>query len=179
MKQNKISDKFHAISGKIFPLHGRWLVVSSIVFVVAIIGTGSYYITQHKLKLTEAESPKTVQAVQLNKELVNKAVEIKANDTVEKISDDELSLYSTMHKMINTKIVAEDGKIWGEIEITPDKCSKLIAEVTKSKYPDKETLLQFLERWKDNNFKSGVNEHNYLWDGLGGTIGKAKDMRTE
>ncbi|MBZ9609287.1 DUF6241 domain-containing protein [Clostridium estertheticum] len=175
MKQNKVSDKFHAISGKIFPLHGRWLVVSSIALVLAIIGAGSYYITQHKL--TETESPKTVQAVQLNKELANKAVEIKANDTVEKISDDELSLYSTMHKMINSKIVAEDGKIWGEIEITPDKCNQLIAKVTKTKYPDKATLLQFLERWKDNNFKSGVDEHNYLWDGLGGTIGKAKDMR--
>ena len=175
MKQNKISDKFHAISGKIFPLHGRWLVVSSIGLVVAIIGTGSYYITQHKL--TQVESTKTVQAVQLNKELANKPVEIKSNDTTQKISDGELVLYGTMHKMINTKIVAEDGKIWGEVEITPDKCNQLITEVTKSKYPDKATLLQFLERWKDNNFKSGVDEHNYLWDGLGGTIGKASKMR--
>jgi hypothetical protein len=82
-----------------------------------------------------------------------------------------------MHKMINTKIVAEDGEIWGEIAITTNKCNQLITEVTDSGYPDKATLLQFLTLWKDNDFANGVNEHNYLWDGLHGTIGKAKALR--
>ena len=98
------------------------------------------------------------------------------NDTASN-SDEEVAVYNTMHKMINTKIVAEDGKIWGEVEITPDKCDQLITEITKSGYYDKATLLEFLTRWKNNNFISGVDEHNYLWDGLNGTIGKAKSLR--
>ena len=88
-----------------------------------------------------------------------------------------MAVYNKMHKMINTKIVAEDGKIWGEVGITPEKCQALIKEVTKSGYSDKDTLLQFLNRWKDNDFNSGVDEHNYLWDGLNGAIGKAESLK--
>jgi len=159
-----------------YRLKGKWLVVSSIALVFAILGAGGYY-TQHKL--AKEESPKVVQAVQIKKESVNKVVAIKQkqNDSVQGISDEELVVYNTMHKMINTKIVAEDGKIWGEEAITTERCNKLITEVTNSGYPDKVTLLQFLTRWKDKNFVSGVNEHNYLWDGLRGTIGKAKSLR--
>ncbi len=157
-----------------YKLKGKWLVVSSIALVFAILGAGGYY-TQHKL--VKEESPKVVQAVQIKKDPVTKVVEIKQNVSTEGISDEELVVYNTMHKMINTKIVAEDGKIWGEELITTDRCNQLITEVTNSGYPDKGTLLQFLTRWKDKDFVSGVNEHNYLWNGLNGTIGKAKSLR--
>ena len=180
MKDYKWSDKFLGVVGKIFPLRGKGIAVCSLSLVLVIMGTGSYFITQHKL--AELESPKMVQASQIkkaavSKAVVTKAVLIKQNNATEGISNEEIKIYNTMHKMINTKIVAEDGKIWGEIEITPEKCQVLIAEVTKSGYPDKDTLVQFLTRWKDNNFNSGVDEHNYLWDGLDGTIGKAKSLR--
>ncbi|MCB2293536.1 DUF6241 domain-containing protein [Clostridium algoriphilum] len=167
-----------------YRLQGKWLVVSSIALVIAIMGAGGYY-SQHKLD--KQGSPKVVQAVQIKKDPVikdsvkkdstKKVVAIKQNSSTEGISDSELAVYNTMHKMINTKIVAEDGKIWGEDVITTDKCNELVNEITDSAYPDKVTLLQFLSRWKDNNFASGVNEHNYLWDELNGTIGKAKSLR--
>jgi len=180
MKHNKMSEKFLGLIGKVFPLHGTWLAVCSVLLVVIIIGTGSYFIKQQEL--SQVENPKVVQASQIKKEVVkkisvSKAVVIKQNDTSKEISSQEEAVYNTMHKMINTKIVAQDGKIWGEVEITPEKCQVLITEVTKSSYTDKDTLLQFLNRWKDNDFKSGVDEHNYLWDGLDGTIGKAKSLR--
>jgi len=159
---------------KKYKLTGKWLVVSSITLVIAIIAAGGYY---SKHKLIEQKSPKVVQAVQIKKILVNKPAVIKQNDESKEISDEESVVYNTMHKMINTKIVAQDGKIWGEIEITTDRCNKLIKEVTNSGYPDKATLLQFLYRWKDKNFFNGVEEHNYLWDGLNGMIGKAKALR--
>lgn len=174
MKQFKMGGKFLETCGKLFARRGMWLTIGSILLVFIITGTGGFYISQHKLN--EEGSPKIVQAVQI-KQIDTKQVVIRKNDNTQKITDEELVVYNTMHKMINTKIVAEDGKIWGEVDITTDKCNKLINEVSKSGYPDKTTLLQFLSRWKEKNFKSGVEEHNYLWDGLNGTIGKAKSLR--
>lgn len=184
MNEYKLNDESLGPVGKLFHLRGKWLAAGSVALVIAIIGIGSYFIT--KQKLTAVESPKVVQATQIKKDVDskgtvskvvdNKAVVIKQNDNT-KVSGSELKVYNTMHKMINTKIVAEDGKIWGEVEITPENCQTLITEVTKSNYSDKDTLLEFLTRWKASNFNSGVDEHNYLWDGLDGTIGKAEALR--
>lgn len=186
MKQNRIIGKcidtigkFFDSCGKLFVMRGRWLAVSSILLVAIIMGAGGYYISQYKLNNTE--SPKVVQAVQIKaqvrSQVNNKAVVIKLNDNTQAISDEEWVVYNKMHKMINSKIVAQDGKIWGEVVITPNNCKQLISEITKSGYPDKTVLLQFLTHWENKNFINGVNEHNYLWDGLGGTIGKAKSLR--
>ncbi|MBU3213583.1 DUF6241 domain-containing protein [Clostridium estertheticum] len=175
MKLDKIGGKFLDACEKLFANRGRWSVVGSILLVIIIIGTGGFYISQHKLN--KQDSPKIVQAVQIKQQLEAKQVVIKQNHNTQNISDKELVLYNTMHKMINTKIVAEDGKIWGEIEITDGKCDQLINDVSKSGYPDKVVLLEFLTRWKNKDFKNGVEEHNYLWDGLNGTIGKAKSLR--
>ena len=175
MKQYKQDDKSLGEKGKLFPLRGKWLAACSLTLVLVIIGAGSYFITEQKL--SKVQSPKVVQASPIKKAVVNKEVVIKQNDTNRKISSEELVVYNKMHKMINTKIVAEDGKIWGQVDITQEKCQALIKEVTKSGYSDKDTLLQFLNRWKDNDFNSGVDEHNYLWDGLNGTIGKAESLK--
>ena len=189
MKLYKIRDKFLDACEKLSAMIGRWLgvvgkpfatggkyfTICSISLMVIIIGAGGYYISQHKLN--EQGSTKIVQAVQIKSQLDNRPVVIKANDNGQKLSDEEIVVYNKMHKMINTKIVAKDGKIWGEVEVTPDKCNQLITEVSESGYPDKATLIQFLTRWKNKNFNSGVGEHNYLWDGLNGTIGKAKSLK--
>ncbi|MBU3180980.1 DUF6241 domain-containing protein [Clostridium psychrophilum] len=155
-------------------LKGKWLVMSSIALVIAILGAGGYY-SQHKPD--KQGSPSIVQAVQIKKNIVNKVVAIKPNESTDVISDQEAVLYNKMHKMINTKIVAVDGEVWGEVPITTNNCNQLIAEVKDSGYPDKVTLLQFLTTWKNNDYANGVNQHNYLWNGLHGTIGKAKSLR--
>ena len=182
MKQVKVIQKLRSIIGRCSDIrvtlaekHGWWLIASSVTLVMIIMGVGGYVISEHKFN--ESQSPKVVQAVQIKKQLVEKAVVIKQIDNKQVISEAELSVYSKMHKMINTKIIAEDGKIWGEIEITSDRCQQLITEISESQYPDKDVLLGFLTRWKSENFSSGVGEHNYLWDGLNGTIGKASDLR--
>ena len=51
--------------------------------------------------------------------------------TVSRARDKETAVYSEMHRMINTKIIAEDGQVWGREEITPERCDELIAVVTK------------------------------------------------
>ena len=93
---------------------------------------------------------------------------------VSKVEDKKTSVYSEIHRMINTKIIAEDGQVWGKEEITPERCDELIAVVTKGNLKDKETLLGFLARWKLGDFSEAASEHNYIWNVLGGTSGKAK-----
>ncbi|WP_291637250.1 DUF6241 domain-containing protein [Clostridium sp.] len=175
MKHYKVSDRCFAIRGKLAAVRGKWfaestklvagrgrgITASAIALVIVIVGLASYNTAQHKL--SEAKSPKMVQASQM--------------ENIQGMSDEEALVHSRMHKMINTKIVAIDGKIWGEIEITTAKCDQLISEITKSKFDDKGTLIIFLTNWKNKNFSSAVKEHNYLWDKLGGTIGKAKANR--
>jgi hypothetical protein len=84
-------------------------------------------------------------------------------------------MWDALHKMANTKIVAD--QIWGETEITQGRVDKLLAEVGQSEYPDRDRLLVILNRWKDLDFSNAVEEHNYLWEKLEGTVGKATGLR--
>ncbi|MCT4688211.1 DUF6241 domain-containing protein [Vallitalea sp.] len=88
---------------------------------------------------------------------------------------DEKEVWKEMHMMANTKIVADE--IWGEIEITEERVNYLITEVLVSDYPDKKRLLTILYNWKNEDFSCTVDEHNYLWDKLGGSVGKAYKLK--
>lgn len=85
-------------------------------------------------------------------------------------------IWDEIHKMANTKIVAEE--IWGTLEITAERVDGLILEITKSEYDDKEKLLEILARWKQGDFTRCVEDHNYVWEKLGGTVGKATGLKT-
>ena len=89
----------------------------------------------------------------------------------------EKQTYDDIHRMANTKIIAEDGEVWGKDEINEDRLNKVILEVMKSSYADKKYLLEILHRWKNKDFTKCVEEHNYVWDKLNGTIGKAKALK--
>lgn len=84
-----------------------------------------------------------------------------------------------LHKMSNSIIVAKDDKIWGEKRITAEACNALILEAMSSNYRYKKKYIEILERWKTKNYKNGVDDHNFLWDYLGGTVGRAIDLRKE
>lgn len=87
----------------------------------------------------------------------------------------EEEVLEEMHMMANTKIIADE--IWGEIEITEERVDFLIVEVMASDYPDRKELLTILYNWKNENFSNAVDEHNYLWEKLGGNIGKAYKLK--
>ncbi|WP_461207890.1 DUF6241 domain-containing protein [Clostridium sp. DL1XJH146] len=115
--------------------------------------------------------------------------EVAMSDTDEEVilKDDEedtnvnvrsrTAVINEMHNMSNTLIVADD--IWTEEDITDSSVSKLIKEVSSSDFKDKERLLEILERWKEEDFSQGVTDHNYLWNQLGGTIGRATALREQ
>lgn len=89
--------------------------------------------------------------------------------------DGEATIYDIMHKMANTKIEAD--AVWGTMEITADKVDILLEAIEKQNWSDKDKLLTMLKRWKSGNFSKCVEEHNYLWDKLGGTMGKAQRLK--
>lgn len=87
------------------------------------------------------------------------------------------NIYDILHRMSNTKITAEDNQIWGKIEITSDSISSIKNLIEKVDYEDKEYMLEVLTRWENNDFSKAVEEHNYFWKKLGGTIGKAAGLK--
>ncbi|HEY5563140.1 MAG TPA: DUF6241 domain-containing protein [Clostridiaceae bacterium] len=85
----------------------------------------------------------------------------------------EMDIYNIMHTMANSKIVAADGKVSKILEINSTECTELKVIINELNYKDKEYLLKVLNTWGKNDFSLAVDEHNYLWGKLGGTIGKA------
>lgn len=78
-----------------------------------------------------------------------------------------------MHRMANTKIIAIDEQIWGEEDMSQNNINKLLLIVSKSNFKEKYSLLIILNRWKKGDFSRIVEDHNYVWGLLGGTIGRA------
>jgi len=85
----------------------------------------------------------------------------------------ETKIYDIMHRMANTKIIAENNKIWGELPIDKKEIQNIKSIVEKVNYEDREYILKVLNRWEEGDFSQAVDDHNYFWDKLGGTIGKA------
>lgn len=113
--------------------------------------------------------------------IINKSSEKKELSQIfkkEEIKDKKAKIvFQKMHEMANTKIVAVDGLVWGEMEPTEESVNELIKEVSSSNYEDKEQLLQILNRWKNGDFSNCVDDHNFLWKKLGGQVGKASKLR--
>lgn len=87
------------------------------------------------------------------------------------------TVLNEMHRMANSLVVADE--IWGVIKITEKRVNGLIVEVVASDFDplEKYDLLQILGRWKNKNFLYGVHDHNYLWEKLGGNVGRAQYLR--
>lgn len=91
----------------------------------------------------------------------------------------EAELYDAMHRMANTKIIAEDNKIWGELPIDEESLSIVRSFIEVSNYKDKNKLLDIVGRWEIGDFSQAAEEHNYFWGKLGGTIGEAIGVKEE
>jgi hypothetical protein len=82
-------------------------------------------------------------------------------------------MWVQMHAMANSKIISADDRYIGIVKIEANKVDELIAITEKSNYSDKDILLDILYRWKNGDFRQCVDDHNYLWDNLGGEVGRA------
>jgi hypothetical protein len=90
---------------------------------------------------------------------------------------DEAAIYNTIHEMANTKIIAEDGKIWGVKAMTKVRVENVQNAIKNLSIKD-ERIIQIIDRWSKQDFSQCVEDHNYIWDiYLHGTIGKAIKLR--
>lgn len=87
------------------------------------------------------------------------------------------NIYDILHRMSNTRIIAEDNQIWGKIEMDPEYIASLKSLIEKVDYKDRDYMLEVLTRWENNDFSQAVEEHNYFWKKLGGTVGKATSLK--
>lgn len=85
----------------------------------------------------------------------------------------ESNIYDIMHRMTNSKIIAKDGQIWGRLSMDKDHIQTLKSTIEKIDYKDKDYLLETLSRWEKGDFSQCIEEHNYFWNKLGGTVGEA------
>lgn len=132
-----------------------WAGISFFIIAVGVIGTSFFFTRNLETSTGDLNNNPTTQTTQTN----------------------EQSIYITLHRMTNTKIIAEDNKIIGEIEITPKKIKDVREIVQKSTFTDKNYLLEVLDRWEKGNFNQVVEEHNYFWDKLDGNEGKASGRK--
>ncbi|MBU3089132.1 hypothetical protein KPL42_11610 [Clostridium gasigenes] len=163
----------------------KTVIISTIL--ICALASGAVYITitnkikkENELKIVQLKKEEDEKAAKDKIAAEAKAKE-KAAGTQEDVFDtnivSEERVYIRMHGMINTKINAEDGNTWGMIEITTEDCNKLIEVVNTNNYEDKEKLLAFLNSWKNKDFSNGVEQHNYIWEKLGGVEGKAISLK--
>ena len=91
----------------------------------------------------------------------------------------ERAIIVEMHEMANNYIIADE--IRGKREMTQEGLNTLILELlTVDKpedYPHQAHLLDILTIWKQGEFFMLANDHNYLWDALSGTVGKASGVK--
>lgn len=93
------------------------------------------------------------------------------------------SLYTTVHQMSNTQIIAEDDKVWGRIDITPTKCKAVLKflsnnEALVKKYLETskyDSLVDGITKWENGDYSKSTEIHNIVWEKLGGVYGKAKE----
>ena len=149
-----------------------FITILVIIFIITI-GTISFFIYM-QIDSGNLNAKSNISEIKkIDKEL--------ASEESTEIKDSEYypieNIYDIIHRMSNTKIIAEDNQIWGKLEITPENIASLKSLIEKINYDDKEYMLEVLTRWENNDFSQAVEEHNYFWKKLGGTVGKATSLK--
>lgn len=83
----------------------------------------------------------------------------------------EEAVIQAMHEMSHQKVKAKEK--WGAIPLTQNTANAVYDIVNNSDFKHKDQLLEIAGRWKNGDFSSIVQDHNYFWELQGGTVGKA------
>lgn len=149
------------------------------IVIVIVLGGGlfgyNYYMNYKSGKFEAEKNQKEIEGIvdDINKD---KEASNEKEETTELKSPEyypEQKVYDIMHRMSNTKIIAEDNKIWGELPIDSDSLGDIKDLVSEINYEDRDYLLEVINRWENGDFSQADKEHNYFWTKLGGTIGRA------
>jgi predicted Abi (CAAX) family protease len=149
------------------------MITIIVIVLLVIIAVSSFFYYKERSSGNISAKSNISEIKKINEEISKEEITEIKNDEyypVEKI-------YDILHRMSNTKIIAEDNQIWGRISMDPEYIASLKSLVEKVDYKDKDYMLEVLSRWENNNFSKAVEEHNYFWKKLGGTIGKAISLK--
>lgn len=143
----------------------------SLILALGIFGY-SYYMNYKLGKIDAKRNQKEIENIVNDMNLNEENIDLKPSDFYP-----EQDVYDIMHRMANTKIIAVDNKVWGELPIENKALDDLRRLIKGIDYADREYLLNIIDRWSNNDFSNAVEEHNYFWNKLGGTVGKAIELK--
>ncbi|MDM5214207.1 DUF6241 domain-containing protein [Peribacillus sp. NJ4] len=83
----------------------------------------------------------------------------------------EMEVMDVMHKMTHQKVRSQDK--WGAIPMSPKIIEEVYNIINTSDFKHRDKLLGIAARWKDFNFSTIVQDHNFFWEDKEGTVGKA------
>ncbi|MEV5112953.1 DUF6241 domain-containing protein [Peribacillus frigoritolerans] len=83
----------------------------------------------------------------------------------------ETEVMDVMHKMTHQKVRSQDK--WGSIPMSPKIIEEVYKIVDSSDFQHRDRLLSIAARWRDFDFSTIVQDHNFFWEDKAGTVGKA------
>lgn len=89
----------------------------------------------------------------------------------------EAAVMAMMHKMTHQKVIASEK--WGIIQMNQESISKTKQLLLASDFNSKEELLEMISRWEKGQFDQVDEDHNFIWELQGGSIGRATGILTE
>lgn len=82
--------------------------------------------------------------------------------------------YDYIHKMTNS--VINSNNIWGTIQVNKSNLDKL---KNSELYKTDKKIQEYVNQWLEGDFTNSDKFHNYVWNKLGGTIGRASSNNLE
>jgi Family of unknown function (DUF6241) len=83
----------------------------------------------------------------------------------------ETEVMDVMHKMTHQKVRSQDK--WGAIPMSPKIIDEVYKIVDSSDFQHRDRLLAIAARWREFDFSTIVQDHNFFWADQEGTVGKA------
>ncbi|MGG0409402.1 DUF6241 domain-containing protein [Peribacillus simplex] len=83
----------------------------------------------------------------------------------------ETEVMDVMHKMTHQKVRSQDK--WGAILMSPKIIEEVYKIVDSSDFQHRDRLLGIASRWRNLDFSTIVQDHNFFWEDKEGTVGKA------
>lgn len=139
---------------------GIFVIILNLILIIPVVGIIAYNYSYKNL----GDSNKAA------KETLNKIESISDVKEKEQIVTD----YDFVHQMSNNLIIAEDGKIRGNQDVTLENIQLGIKMLKNDTF-----IVEALNKWIDGDFENSVEVHNYCWRILGGEEGKAKSLLNE
>lgn len=138
----------------------KLIVIINIILIVPVIGILSYNFFNKNLGEVNAAAKETIAEI----------------ETVENKEEQEQLVkdYDFVHQMSNNLIVASDGMVWGNKDVTLKNIDLGIEMLSNDQY-----IVDELAKWKEGDFDNAAEVHNYCWRILEGNIGKAKGVSKE